>query len=283
MQIRQALTHAVVKFKEANIQSSYLDARILLGHVLNQPIEYLLVRDNENLTNTDQENFFALIKRRLALEPIAYIVGYKEFYGRTFKVNEKVLIPRPDTEVLIDAVLSFLPTYKDNLRILDLGTGSGCIIISLLLEIAFASAIAIDISNDALSVARQNARIHQVDNRLKLIHSQWFENLNKQKFDIIVSNPPYISETDKDLISQETIDYEPAIALFAQRDGLNAYYSIATSAKNFLKQDGKLFIEIGFNQESIVSQIFTSHGYVVKQIYRDIAKHARVICISLEA
>ncbi|MCC8398318.1 MAG: peptide chain release factor N(5)-glutamine methyltransferase [Rickettsia endosymbiont of Labidopullus appendiculatus] len=277
MNIKESLIYATSKLQAVGIKSANLESRILMQHATNKSIEYLLARSEEELTQQQQTIFDNLVNRRRSLEPIAYIVGYKEFYSYQFIINDKVLIPRQDTETIVDAILQDAKknySFKTELTILELGTGSGCIAISLLLEMLNANininVTATDISNEAIAIARQNAIKHKVVDRLKIINSNWFENLAKQEFDIIVSNPPYISFDDSVYMSPETLQYEPHLALFAENNGLASYYIIAKEAKGFLKQNGKLFLEIGFNQATSVTEIFVSHGYTVLQVYKDL-------------
>ncbi|WP_342272134.1 peptide chain release factor N(5)-glutamine methyltransferase [Candidatus Tisiphia endosymbiont of Parasteatoda lunata] len=282
MNIKESLIYAASKLQTVGIKSASLESRILIQHATDKPIEYLLARSEEELTQQEQIIFEDLVNRRTLLEPIAYIVGYKEFYSYQFIINDKVLIPRQDTEIIVDAILSDIKINAE-LAILELGTGSGCIAVSLLLEMLINDNInvtATDISNEAIIIARQNAIKHKVIDRLKIINSNWFDNLEKQEFDIIVSNPPYISFDDTVYMSPETLKYEPHLALFAEDNGLASYYIIAKEAKGFLKQNGKLFLEIGFNQLTAVTEIFISYAYTVKQVYKDLEGRDRGILIT---
>lgn len=306
MNIKALLIYAASKLQTVGIKSANLESRILMQYVTGKSIEYLLARSEEGLTELKQIIFKNLVNRRILLEPIGYIIGYKEFYGYQFIIDNKVLIPRQDTEVLVDAILKdvitdpiSIPSHlscdgnldtcirrddiKEELAILELGTGSGCISVSLLLEMLNANinvnVTATDISNEAIAIASQNAIKHKVSDRFKIINSNWFENLEKQKFDIIVSNPPYISFDDTVYMSPETLKYEPHLALFAEDNGLASYYIIAKEAKEFLKQNGKLFLEIGFNQLAAVTEIFVSYGYTVKQVYKDLEGRDRGLLI----
>ncbi|WP_375359142.1 peptide chain release factor N(5)-glutamine methyltransferase [Candidatus Tisiphia endosymbiont of Neophilaenus lineatus] len=280
MNIKESLIYAASKLQAVGIKSANLESRILMQHVTGKSIEYLLARSEEELTQQEQIIFEDLVNRRTLLEPIAYIVGYKEFYSYQFIVNDKVLIPRQDTEIIVDAILSDIKTNVE-LAILELGTGSGCIALSLLLEMPNSNVTATDISNEAIAIASQNAIKHKVSDRFKIINnSNWFDNLEKQEFDIIVSNPPYISFDDTVYMSSETLKYEPHLALFAEDNGLASYYIIAKEAKGFLKQNGKLFLEIGFNQLAAVTEIFVSYGYTVKQVYQDLEGRDRGLLIT---
>ncbi|ABV75537.1 bifunctional N5-glutamine S-adenosyl-L-methionine-dependent methyltransferase/tRNA (m7G46) methyltransferase [Rickettsia akari str. Hartford] len=299
--IKQALSTASDKLNKIGISPPQLEARILLQHVIHKPIEYLLINLDEQLSEAEIKAFEKLLERRLKHEPITYITGVKEFYSREFIVNKHVLIPRSDTEILVDVVLqryshstqghsteSGKPETKKldsvvnprNDSILELGTGSGCVAISLLCELPNANIIATDISIEAIEVAKSNAIKHHVTDRIQIIHSDWFENLGKQKFDVIVSNPPYISHSEKSEMALETLNHEPHFALFAEEDGLQAYRIIAKNAKPFLKPNGKIILEIGFNQAEKVSKIFLNYGYNIDNIYKDLQSHNRVIEIS---
>jgi len=282
LSIKQALDNGTKILKNLSIESANLDSKILLLHTIDKTQEYLISRPDERLTDFEEAKFFTLIERRANLEPIAYIIGYKEFYGYNFYVNDKVLIPRPDTEVLVDAIIREVKESNiTNPLILELGIGSGCVSISLLLEIESANIIASEISLDAILVSNQNAQIHSVSNRLKIIHSNWFDNINEKKFDIIFSNPPYIPKSEAYLMGAETIRYEPHNALFMDNNEFNPYQYIAKDAKSFLKENGKLFLEVGFNQASSIIQIFESQDFVMDKIYKDFAGHKRVVSLKL--
>ncbi|BDU59944.1 hypothetical protein FLA4_03540 [Candidatus Rickettsia kotlanii] len=301
--IKQILSDATDKLNKIGISSPQLEARILLQHAINKPIEYLLINLDKQLNEAEIEAFEKLLERRLKHEPIVYITGVKEFYSREFIVNKHVLIPRSDTEVLVDVVFQCHSRGSGNpekkqpnprfrgedisencndkcLNILELGTGSGCIAISLLCELPNANVIATDISLDAIEIIKSNAAKYEVTDRIQIIHSNWFENIETQKFDFIVSNPPYIAHSEKSEMAIETINYEPSIALFAEKDGLQAYFRIAENAKQFLKPNGKIILEIGFKQEEAVTQIFLDHGYNIESVYKDLQGHSRVILFS---
>jgi release factor glutamine methyltransferase len=205
---------------------------------------------------------------------LAYMIGYKEFYGRNFFVNRNVLIPRPDTETVIDAILK---KYKNNpnLNILELGVGSGCIIITLLLELG-CKGLGIDISQDALDVAVHNAKLYNSLYNLIFLQSNWFQNISlKNKFDIIVSNPPYINQSEIGMMSEETLLYEPELALYT--DSYKSYKEIALLAKNHLKKNGVVYIEIGFAQEQDIIDIFLENNYKKLDHFYDINNIVRVL------
>lgn len=278
MKIKEAFNLAFSALQNRNINSSKLEARLLICLALKCSYEELFIRYYDTLTFCEERRFINLIKRRCKLEPIAYLLKEKEFYSYKFYVNKHVLIPRPETEILVSTALNLIESKLTDL--LDLGTGSGCIAISLLLEKNNTQALATDISNKALKVAKKNASLHKVDHRLSLINSYWFHKIEKKKFDIIITNPPYIPIKEKHLVSLETVLYEPYSSLFSKKNGLDAFFLIAKSAKNFLKPEGKILIEFGFNQANIIQWIFKSFGYKINKIYKDFSGHPRVAEIS---
>lgn len=277
--IKQSLLKAANMLKLKGIISASLEAKLLLQHALDKSTEYLLINADENLSKEVSNKFWSFVDRRLKFEPIAYILGSREFYSRKFIVSKDVLIPRADTELLID-IAKKICCGKELKEILELGTGSGCIAISLLVEIPCSILIATDISPGAIKIAQLNASWHKVEENIQIIQSNWFEELLEKKFDLIVSNPPYIAKNEIADIAIETLNYEPFIALFAKKNGLDAYYTIAENAKRFLKPHGKLIIEIGYTQSLEVSRLFKSHGYTIHNIYKDLQQHDRVLEIS---
>jgi len=272
--IKTALSYGTNLLQHLGITNPIFEVRLLLAHVLGKTQEYIIIHGERELTREEQENFKGFLKRRSNHEPIAYILGHKEFYGRDFIVNNQVLIPRPDTEILVEAVLESAECKKD---ILELGVGSGCIAVTLKLEWSHLNVTATDISNAALKITEQNAQKHGIEQEIKLIESNWFATLVDQRFDIIVSNPPYIADNEKDLVAKETVFHEPHHALFANNNGLEAYEVIAANAKNFLYSQGEIFVEIGFSQAVQVERIFTEHGYKLMQLYKDLAGYIRVL------
>lgn len=277
MYIKEALLVASREFKKSSTPS--LDARLLLGFAINMTHEQLLLNYNKSLSKAEQNIFLQLVSRRQSMEPIAYILGKQEFYGLDFIVNENVLIPRPDTELLIDVMLD---DYKKNfcnkeVSILELGSGSGAISITLAKEMSSAKITALDISEKALEVSRQNAKIHNVFNKIEFIQSNWYEALDTNYYDYIISNPPYISLQEQDEMSEETILFEPDIALYAQDDGLSDYKIIIATAHQYLKPKGKLLLEMGYTQKDSLSYVLKQNNFNTLNVYNDLSGHARVI------
>lgn len=278
MKVKDLLREASMRLKKAQINSYMMEARIMLKNVLGVSEEFILLNPEKELSCQQMELFNQLVARRERLEPIAYIIGLREFYGRDFIVTQDVLIPRPDSEILIESVLADY-RFSKNLRILELGTGSGCLIITLLLELTNASAIAVDIDKSALVIAKKNAAKLNVE-KINFIESDWFASIDlTEKFDIIIANPPYIA-LDSTKVAQETALYEPKKALFANDNGLSVYKEIALKAHDFLKQDGSIFLEIGYDQEQSVTDLFLAAGYVVVNKTRDLSGYVR--CISFK-
>lgn len=278
--LRSAIAYGARALSEVKIQSSAIEARILLQHAAGCSLEELLKFSGEQIEPDVFKYFDTLIARRAKFEPIAYITGRKEFYGLDFKVTPSVLIPRNDSEVLIDAVLGRLDGNK-NIKILDIGTGSGCLIIALMKHLPNAAGWALDISGNALEVAKENALAILEDERITFLQSDCFANLSQRQFDIIISNPPYIATEERGLMSPET-QYEPSSALFAKESGLAIYQQIAQTAANYMKSNAMIYLEVGFRQSAEVEKIFTKSGFVLEEAYLDIQNHTRCICLKLD-
>ena len=260
--------YEVLNYGRKCLEGNYLDARILLQYLLRLSHEEIVMNSKRMINDEEFYAYEKLLERRKKLEPIAYIISSKEFFGRDFYVTPSVLIPRADTETLVECATGLLATNLEP-RILDLGTGSGCIIISLLLEIPSALGVAIDFSDQALAIASVNVKKYDLESRLKLVASNWFCDLEEQKFDVIVSNPPYISEGDP-RVSQETDMYEPESSLYATNNGLGAYEIIAAKARSYLKTHGNIVLEIGEHQENEVTNIFKTYGYKLDKVAKDL-------------
>ncbi|MES2215246.1 MAG: peptide chain release factor N(5)-glutamine methyltransferase [Pseudomonadota bacterium] len=274
MKISEALIETSKILLQAGISNHAMEARLLLGHAMNVSEEYLILHKGLEISPAQLKILQEMVDRRAKLEPMAYILGRKEFFSREFVVNSHVLIPRPDSEVLIESVLK---DYKgcEGLNILDLGTGSGCLIITLLLELQNAAGIAVDIDSHALSIAQANADSLDVKN-LQFIQSNWFDALQStHHFDIIIANPPYIWGSEN--VAQETLLYEPHLALFAQNQGLEPYEIISKQARNFLKPEGSIYLEIGFDQAQDVTDLFLGRGYKNPVKTQDLAGHVRCL------
>ena len=261
-------------FVQQHIQTAALDARLLLQHVSGLDAAQLITKDHLDMPAKELSAFNALCQRRLTGEPIARIIGHKEFFGRDFILNDDTLVPRPETELLVETALSKLP--KDG-RFIDLGTGSGAIAISILAERSDISGMATDLSENALGCAKENAEVLGVAGRLQFVQSDWYADIEPQLFDLIVSNPPYIAVSEKAEMNDEALQFDPELALFAADDGLAAYVKIVDGAKECLTEGGWLMVEIGHRQASAVSQLFLSAGFQQVSSVKDLSGLDRVV------
>lgn len=270
MQIREALQQAKQILKAAAIDTASLDANLLLSHVTSLSKVMLIAHDEDELSKEQEDKFFSLINKRKTGYPIAYILGYKEFFGLRLKVTEDTLIPRPDTETLVEKALAFNPQGK----VLDLGTGTGAIILALKSELKSSiDAYAVDLSKKALEVASFNSQ--KLNLPVTFIQSNWFSKLGDLKFSMIVSNPPYIQKDDIHL-TQTSLPFEPIQALTSEEDGLLDIKLICKEAKKHLENGAPLLIEHGFNQGEKVRTIFTEQGYKNVATIKDLGGNDRV-------
>lgn len=253
--------------------SAYLDSTILLSHVLNKPASFCRTWPDFELSQEQKDQFTDLIQQRILPTPVAYLVGYKEFWSRKFKVTQDTLVPRPETELLIERSLELINQSQMPLSILDLGTGTGCIAITLKKEAPSCDITAIDFSKNALKIAHQNSKI--LDAEIKIIHSNWFDSLENTQFDLIVSNPPYIPINDSHL-TQGDILAEPNQALSSGLSGLDDINKILYQALDFIKPNGLCLIEHGYDQQSSVADIFKTTGFNNVISYQDLAGRPRV-------
>ena len=269
------------KFLKKNFINTYkLDSELLLGKVLNKGREYLFLNYNENLSDELINNFESFFKRRKKKEPVAYILNCKEFWKNNFYVDQNVLIPRPDTEILVEEIMKLYGKQK-KLSILDVGTGSGCIIISILKERQKFRGTAIDISKKALNIAKYNAKIHHLDNRIKFYKSS-VDNFFKHKYDLIVSNPPYINRLKIKYLDKDIFGFEPIQALEGGIDGFNVFGKIVKKSSMLLKVGGKLVLEIGFDQKFEMLKLLKKYNFFINKIVKDYGGRDRcVICTKL--
>jgi len=268
--IDEALDKAF-KQLEKHSDSAMLDAEVLLSFCLNKPRSYLKAWPEHTLNQEHLRQFEQLLALRQQQTPVAYLTGQREFWSRDFSVTPDVLIPRPDTELLIEISLEILKD-KNNPKILDLGTGSGIIAVTLALEIPQATVTATDISHQALKIAQDNARKHNA--RVHFIQSDWLENIADTDFELIISNPPYIAANDPHLYHSD-LEHEPVNALVSEDNGLNDLKKIARQARHHLKEGGQLLLEHGYNQQSEVKEILTASQYSAVKTYTDLSGHPR--------
>ncbi|MBQ9487238.1 MAG: peptide chain release factor N(5)-glutamine methyltransferase [Selenomonadaceae bacterium] len=275
MNTTEILHSATARLTAAGIESARLDAEVLLAHVLNCRRLYLYVDADKNLNPAQVERFESLIRQRAEKIPTAYLTGQREFLGLNFAVTPDVLIPRPDTEILVQYAVEKLSALKDNVTFADIGTGSGAICVSILKYVKNACAVTVDISQNAINCAKFNAEKFGVDDRLKFYVGNLFEPLRGKKFHAIISNPPYIPTSDLTTL-QDEVKREPSIALDGGEDGLNFYRRIVDAAPNFLCTGGFLAVEIGINQAQDVKNLFEKNFTDIK-ILKDLAGIERVV------
>ena len=275
MNIENALNNAVKILKKSKIKNSILDSEILLSQAINRDRKYIFLNSKENLKQKYSKNFNNLIARRRKGEPIAYLINKKEFWKESFYVDQNVLIPRPDTEVLVEEIMKLYDKQK-KLSILDVGTGSGCIIISILKERQKFRGTAIDISKKALNIAKYNAKIHHLSNRIKFYKSS-VDNFFKHKYDLIVSNPPYISRLKIKYLDKDILGFEPIQALEGGIDGFNVFSKIVKKSSMLLKVGGKLVLEIGFDQKFEMLKLLKKYNFFVNKIVKDYGGRDRCV------
>ncbi len=253
-----------------------LEKKILLKYILNTSDEEINISHNKPLDHIELGQYKALIQRRKKSEPIAYIINEKEFWKDTFFIDNSVLIPRPDSEIIIETAIKYFPDTNQNLKMLDLGTGSGCLIISLLREFKNSQGIGIDFDKKALKVAKQNKSNLLNENRLKFCHAD-FSKFNTINYDLIVCNPPYVSTSSKDNMLRDVQDFEPEIALFAKENGLRCFKMVLD---NLIKHENKkqlIIFEIGYNQLKPIQKLLKNTGFQLISVEKDISDIPRCI------
>ena len=260
--------------KENKISSHILDSELLLSKVLKKSREEILINLNLNINEKSISKYKEYLKRRSRNEPVAYIIEEKEFWSKNFLITKNALIPRPETELLVEKLIKIYENKKT--IILDIGTGSGCIILSLLSNLKNSKGIGVDISNGAVSLAKKNAIIQKLKLRTKFFNKS-FEKVFNKKFDLIVSNPPYIEAKDIKNLSDDIKKYEPRVALDGGNDGLDLIKKIIYKSKRILKIKGMLALEIGKEQYKIVSKILVKNNFRVKHIIKDYKNNIRCV------
>ena len=271
MKLREVLADNTIKLSRLGIEGAARDARILTAYALEIPISELSLKLDELVSEQIISGLEKFILRRINREPISKILGKREFWGRSFSISENVLDPRADTETLIDFVIE-----KPVKSVLELGTGSGAIAVTLACEWKEVHLTAVDISEDAISMAKINAEKFNVQNKIHFLKSDWFESV-RGSFDLIISNPPYIGLVEQDEIAAEVIKYDPEVALFAGRDGLEAYKRIIPKLANFLNPDGLVVLETGASQSNQVKKMMNEVGFIDAKIVKDLSGKDRLV------
>ena len=278
--VLEALTKNYKDLLNHNIQTAKIDTEVILADVLKISRVNLITKQNTSL-NQEQEDLFAkLIKRRKQQEPVAYILNKKEFWNENYYVDKRVLIPRPETEILIEMLLKKVKDKSKAFQILDLGCGSGCLLISCLKEFNKSLGLGIDISSLALEVAKKNIQSYKINSRAKLLKLDLFKLDIKKKFDFILSNPPYLTSSEYRNLSKDVKDYEPKQALVGGFDGILYYKKIISFSKSSLKKNGFLALEIGDGQYKEIKKLLTNHSFRVLDKYQLIDGEIRCILAS---
>ena len=253
-----------------------LEKKILLKYILNTSNEEINISHNKPLDHIELGQYKELIQRRKKSEPIAYIINKKEFWKDTFFIDNSVLIPRPDSEIIIETAIKYFPDTNQNLKMLDLGTGSGCLIISLLREFTNSQGIGIDFDKNALKVAKQNKSNLLNENRLKFCHAD-FSEFNTINYDLIVCNPPYVSTSSKDNMLKDVQDFEPEIALFAKENGLRCFKMVLDNLIKYENKKQLIIFEIGYNQLKPIQKMLKNTGFQLISVEKDISDIPRCI------
>lgn len=273
----EAMAAAASRLRAAGVPDPARDARLLLAHAASVDAARITLIAPEEIAPEIAERFEQLIALRAVRVPVSQLVGRRAFYGRDFKINRHVLDPRPETETLVE--LSLSAPFD---TVLDLGTGSGCVLVTLLAERSGARGTGVDLSEDACLQASVNAVQHQVSDRAQVLQSNWFEKV-EGRYDLIVANPPYLAVSELSGVAPEVRDHEPRLALTDGGDGLSAYRVIAHEAQSYLTAKGRVLVEIGWQQSAAVSALFRNSGWAQVSVAEDMGGRPRVVCASLPA
>ena len=274
MDIETALKKGKLILRDNKIKSAELDGEILMSQAIRKDKKYIILNYNKKIKKKDLKYFDFLIQERVKKKPIAYLTKKKDFWKYEFLIDKNVLIPRPDTEVLVEQILE-LTKNKASMRILEIGVGSGCIILSILKEKKKFFGIGIDISTQSLKISEINSHKLGVNRRLKLFKSN-IDNFNTGKYDLIISNPPYIKKNFLKCLEKD-ISFEPVEALDGGIDGLSETRKIILKSSELIKKKGYLFLEIGFDQKNKVKKILENNGFYIKKVIKDLSNHDRCI------
>jgi release factor glutamine methyltransferase len=275
MNIENILAQGINTLKAHNIPNPYFDSQILLSESINKDKKYIILNSEKILNSKQLDCFNKFIDRRKKGEPIAYLINKKGFWKNEFYVNKDVLIPRPDTELIIEQVLKIFPN-QSQMQVLDIGTGSGCILLSIIKERPNFYGTGIDISKKSINVSKINAKQLNLTNRVKFIHSS-VDNFNIGKYDLIVSNPPYIELISLKYLDKDIVNFEPKLALSGGLDGFQKIRKVIKKASILIKKKGKFILEIGFNQKNKVKKILEEEGFYANKSIKDYGNNDRCV------
>ena len=275
MNIQKALNIAESILHHENIKSSKLDSEVLMTKVINKCREYVLLNPRQEIKKSSYLYFQKLVNQRLKGKPIAQLLGKKDFWNLEFEINKNVLIPRPDTELLVSEVLKLI-RHKNKVKILDIGTGSGCILISILNERIDCKGVGIDISKKCIDLSKINAKKFNIINRVNFFKSD-VDNFNYGKYDLVISNPPYIKLIDIKKLDKDVVDFEPKLAINGGIDGLTEVKKVINKSSKILKVSGKLVLEIGFDQKDKVKRLLIKKGFYINKTLKDYGENYRCI------
>ena len=275
--LRSLVQEASDILRQAGVADAIRDASLLMAHVLKVDVGFLYREPDHSLTEREQQKFWELVNRRAAREPLSHLTGHREFWSLDFRVSGDVLDPRPDSETLIEAVIASTKEGDAPQSVLDLGTGSGCLLLAILTELPAATGVGVDVSKAALRMAADNANRLGMENRTEFHQGSWDIDLDR-KFDLVISNPPYIPTADIDELQTEVREYEPHLALDGGQDGLDCYRAILANIRNLLRLGGQLVFEVGIGQALDVGQLMEEAGFHSPAFHKDIAGVER--CVS---
>ncbi|MBC8030805.1 MAG: peptide chain release factor N(5)-glutamine methyltransferase [Pyrinomonadaceae bacterium] len=282
--IAEAILQGTHKLRKAGVPEARREAGSLLAHVIDRDRSFIISHAEDQITSEEMARFADLVDGRAKGKPLQHLTGHQEFFGLDFEVNQDVLIPRPETELLVETALKLLPNSGAANSICDVGTGSGCVAVTLLHERTNACGVALDISPAAIEVAKRNAARHGAFDRLEFLVSDCFAEVDReQAFDMIVSNPPYVSLHDLEGLQKEVRDYEPHLALEAGADGLAIIRRLLVDAGTYLKPGGHFLFEIGFDQraavEGLIAPMVSSGSWELLDIYPDLQGIPRTVSL----
>ena len=275
MNIQSALSEANKILAKNNIKSSKLDSEILLSKILNKDRKFIILNLDKLLDYAHYKEFKYLVSQRLTKKPIAYIVGKKDFWKYEFYISDGALIPRPETELIIEEVLRIF-RYKDKLNVLEIGIGSGCLLLSILKEKKYFKGVGIDISKKCVDLSKINALKLNIKNRVKFFKTD-VDNFFYDKYDLIISNPPYIKKNDLKYLELDVAKHEPRLALDGGIDGVSEIIKVIDKSSKLVKKGGKLILEINFNQGDKVKNILRRKGFFINKVLKDLGKKDRCI------